>query len=1228
MTRLALIVLATISLVFNTYALSAQSDTTQTMPNKIKVALLARTLNNHAYHDPTFNIETDYVNNLSSNLGLEAEFVLYPTVAEIHDALSSNEVDLAVGFSTTTNDKFIYSAPLYKSSIAIWYRNKNLVHMSLNSMKWACVKGSVYCKKLAIRGLDNIYEAEDFSDAVHQVNSGKADAVLDSYVSLLAYVNAGPQTKGCIEIPDWFGVENIRIGALASSYPLMQNINLLLSKDAKNPFVHSDNIYHQIDLASAGYHNMGNKNIRYTVWEDSYPLFYRDTSGEIAGYLPDLLKLLENRTALRFHYVPIPEGSTPLELLKKEVIDFVPSVALDAHDLDWTHVSKPLTSIKYYAVKYKSQRLNRNAPEGVLFNDSPAYHSVKERVFGNNTVTYLSVQSLITDLKNGDLRQAYVREDVLEYLIANDVDNKLTIKRNTYKEIDITIMVRGEERELSDIIDGVTRTVSPQELQRIQSGYTPFNIVYGYDKAIVTAGLYIIAGIAGLLIFIGMLWNKNFKLKVSLNEREAQRNKDDLTLLQNIINGLPNQIFIHDANHQLLLSNCVGVENGNCKNCTLSQRNAVENRVIENSEELSRVLEVGETIQRDIDVQTCSAGLKTIDYFRTRIDGPKDLKELVLTVVNDISTQKEQERALRSANEIAQQAVQARERFLASMSHELRTPIAGMAGLLEMLKIRTDDEDTLMMINNIITSTRHLHLLVNDILDFSKLEAQQLELDLADCHLLREAGELLRVHCASAQKKELQFEVNWKPSHVKVVSIDHLRFSQIINNLLSNAIKFTDEGKITVDVDLDDKQIHVAVTDTGVGMSKDVIKTVFSPFFQADSTIARRFGGTGLGLAIVHNLVTVMGGEIHIESEPGMGTTISFTIPHELVRTYQSSQKIVCATYHGKDPLIKDWIDVWTSNSDNNCERENIDIYDASEYADSLCTTQHNIVIKHGLDAFRSSNGNCVYINSTPFFPDLLFDAVVGNEKNLVSDEEEKLSPLSGKVLVAEDNPINQLVFKQQLGELGVDVDIVDNGLIALELLQAKPNEFDLLITDCHMPVMDGYELVNRIRMQPELSHLVLIGCTAEDSRVASEKAVDAGFDTILYKPYGLNRLYKLLAQYLTTTEQLNDFWLSKYDDSDAQILSQVYVDTMEKDLQLLVENKSDRKQLKEIAHRIKGGAGTVGESNVHQRALDLENGMQNQDTDADIAKLFDRLVSDITSSIEQTKTWMNNNAA
>ncbi len=150
MNRLFLLFFAAIFMTFNTYTVSAANEVTVSMPHIVKVALLSRTLHNQSYQDPTYNIETDYVLGLTEKLGVEAQFVVYPNVSAIHNALDSGEVDIAVGLSEANNKNYLFSAPLYRSSIAIWYQNKSLTHKSPRTMKWACVKGSIYCEKLLL----------------------------------------------------------------------------------------------------------------------------------------------------------------------------------------------------------------------------------------------------------------------------------------------------------------------------------------------------------------------------------------------------------------------------------------------------------------------------------------------------------------------------------------------------------------------------------------------------------------------------------------------------------------------------------------------------------------------------------------------------------------------------------------------------------------------------------------------------------------------------------------------------------------------------------------------------------------------------------------------------------------------------------------------------------------------------------------------------------------------
>ncbi|TNF11171.1 MAG: response regulator, partial [Vibrionaceae bacterium] len=223
-----------------------------------------------------------------------------------------------------------------------------------------------------------------------------------------------------------------------------------------------------------------------------------------------------------------------------------------------------------------------------------------------------------------------------------------------------------------------------------------------------------------------------------------------------------------------------------------------------------------------------------------------------------------------------------------------------------------------------------------------------------------------------------------------------------------------------------------------------------------------------------------------------------------------------------------------------------------------------------------------------------------------------------------EDNPINQLVISQQLTSFGLSVELVNNGQEAYERLQKGAEQFDLLLTDCHMPVMDGYELATLVRDHlPQFSNHAIIGCTAEDSRVANERAMLSGFDSVLYKPYGLQRLYQTVAQFVPKrAENAPAMWWQNYEMQDAEMLVEVFITSMNDDLMALQTKRTDRKAIHDLAHRIKGGAGTVGDQKICVAATQLENRSKQgeQSYDAELKQL----VAAMTFSIHRAEVWLN----
>lgn len=406
-------------------------------------------------------------------------------------------------------------------------------------------------------------------------------------------------------------------------------------------------------------------------------------------------------------------------------------------------------------------------------------------------------------------------------------------------------------------------------------------------------------------------------------------------------------------------------------------------------------------------------------------------------------------------------------------------------------------------------------------------------------------------------------------------------------------------------------------------MSPELLQTVFNPFVQADSSIARRYGGTGLGLAIVHDLVDVMQGEISLQSEPGKGTRIQVSIPVQAESHFLEPISQQMVHYHGEDPVIQAWLSVWRLDPSSDEAMKGIHIYDGDQPIPDSCPGGMTVLMRQDITVFSQRSKDVVELSVSPFFPDLLY-AVLTNTAASEEATDETNEPLFGHVLVAEDNPINQLVISQQLTSFGLSVELVNNGQEAYELLQKGAEQFDLLLTDCHMPVMDGYELATLVREHlPQFSNHAIIGCTAEDSRVANERAMLSGFDSVLYKPYGLQRLYQTVAQFVSKrAENAPAMWWQNYEMQDAEMLVEVFITSMNDDLMALQTKRTDRKAIHALAHRIEGGAGTVGDQKICVAATQLENRSKQgeQGYDAEMKQL----VAVMTLSIHRAEVWLN----
>ena len=641
------------------------------------------------------------------------------------------------------------------------------------------------------------------------------------------------------------------------------------------------------------------------------------------------------------------------------------------------------------------------------------------------------------------------------------------------------------------------------------------------------------------------LTDQNLLLDSIVNEKTKElqekivQHELDYALLTSVMNAIPEYIIFTNTEGNIVgFNNAFGEFIGKTREDVLGHK---ANEIILNElgtelTKLSTSPQVKNGLQSII-----QTGNSTYDIYCSNIHSDTGIEVGTIDIIRDVTTQYATQAVLEKTKDQAEFANKAKSQFLANMSHEIRTPINAIQGMITLLGRSELTNNQRLHIDNAYGASKSLLYLVDQLLDLAKIESGEMTIVKERTSIDSIIDKAIKLNIGMINKKQLDIFVDISPSVPLFIETDEMRLIQVITNLLQNSVKFTETGSITITLDIINQNVLCfKVKDTGIGIALEKQSHLFEAFKQADESMTRRYGGSGLGLSICQQIVELLGGDISLESEIYQGC--EFTVELPFVASDETTQHLASRSltiynygitlpknilesiktlgWSYQDIITLEQIEILPKDESivllaPQASLQDISVTNTQDMIELLCVFQNKDQSTNTQEPILDELTVPYIIQEQPLYRHMLLSiskTLSRIKKAALSENKQQEENLAGiKVLLVEDNLVNQLVAKELLVSMRAEVTIAENGKVALDLLEK--NTIDIVLMDIQMPVMDGLTATRLIREQEKYKNLPIIAMTAHAREEDRDNSLAAGMNLHMAKPV---RYESLLSQILT----------------------------------------------------------------------------------------------------------------